>query len=176
MKEIVGHGDIAKALLWDCEETREMKNMVFFASGVSNSAETRESEYQREKDLLLEQPRDKRLVYFGSLSIFYTPQEEWNRYTRHKKEMEELVMKEFPSYCIVRLGNIAWGHNPNTLINALKNKYEAGEPVEIRNVERYIADKDEFAHWISRIPEGFNCEINIPGRRMKVREIFEEYV
>lgn len=172
-KEVIGHGDVARVLKWECEER---PGVVFFASGVSNSQEVRESEYQREKDLLLSQDRDKRLVYFGSLSIFHNEEEKWNRYTRHKREMEELVMEEFPKYCIVRLGNIDWGNNPHTLINTLRDRVVTGEPVEIRDVYRYVVDKEEFAHWIERIPDGFNCEINIPGRRMKVKQVFEEYV
>lgn len=166
MKEIVGHGDIAQIL----KETN--KDALFFASGVSNSQETRESEFQREKDLLLEQPKDRRLVYFGSLSIFYND----NRYAQHKKEMEELVRTKFDRYCIVRIGNITWGDNPHTLINALRDKVAHGEPVELQDVYRYVVDKDEFMHWINLIPDGFNCEINIPGKRMKVTEIFKEYV
>ncbi len=167
MKErygIVGDGDIAEVL-------QEKEGVLYFASGVSNSQETRESEYQREKDLLLSQSRAQRLVYFGSLSIFYGE----NRYTQHKREMEELVVDNFPQYCIVRIGNITWGDNPNTLINHLKNKLANEEPLEIRDVERYVVDQDEFMHWISLIPD-FNCEINIPGNRMKVKDIFNKYV
>lgn len=169
MKEIVGHGDIAKVLNWECDEKPDT---VFFASGVSNSQETRESEYQREKDLLLEQDRNKRLVYFGSLSIFYSD----GRYATHKREMEELVTENFSKYCIIRLGNIDWGHNPHTLINTLRNNVAEGKSVEIRDTERYVVDKEEFKHWIGLIPDGFNCEINIPGERMKVKEIFNKYV
>ncbi len=164
MKEIIGSGDIASVL-----EPKE--GMVYFASGVSNSAETRESEYQRERDLLLAQDRSKRLVYFGSLAIFYSN----TRYSKHKREMEELIINNFPKYCIVRLGNITWGKNPNTLINAMRNKIEAGEPLKIKDVTRYIVDQDEFLHWINLIPD-FNCEMNITGRRMKVAEVVKEYV
>lgn len=166
MREIIGDGDIAQAL----QETD--KDVLFFASGVSNSQETREEEYQREKDLLLNQARDRRLVYFGSLSIFYGS----NRYVQHKKEMEELVKDNFPNYCIVRLGNITWGKNPHTLINYLRSQFEQHEPLEIQDTYRYVVDKDEFLHWMGLIPSGFNCEINIPGRRMKVAEVVKEYV
>jgi len=78
MKKIIGNGDLAQAL-------KKVKvDALFFASGVSNSSETRESEYQREKDLLLRQGKSKRLVYFSSLSIFYNK----TRYTDHKKEIK----------------------------------------------------------------------------------------
>lgn len=162
---IEGKGDIASVL-------RDREGFTFFARGVSNSQETRESEYEREKQTLLAQPKDKRLVYFGSLSIFYND----NRYTQHKLEMEELVKENFPSYCIVRLGNISWGDNPHTLINHLRNQVNNGQPVEIQDVYRYVVDQEEFCHWISLIPDSFNCEINIPGARMKVKDIFKKYV
>ena len=166
MKEIIGHGDIAKVL------NKTDKDVLFFASGVSNSSETRESEYQREKDLLLAQDRNQRLVYFGSLSIFYGD----TRYTQHKKEMEQLVKDNFPKYCIVRLGNISWGDNPHTLINTLKNHLAEGEPLQIQDVYRYVVEEEEFLHWINLIPDSFNCEMNVPGTRMKVAEIVKKYV
>ncbi len=166
MKEVIGHGDVAK-VLQDVD-----KDMLFFASGVSNSQETRESEYQREKELLLSQDKSRRLVYFGSLSIFYNN----NRYAQHKIEMEDLVKENFPQYCIVRIGNIAWGDNQHTLINTLKSRVDAQQPIEIKDVYRYVVEQEEFLHWINLIPENMNCEINIPGVRMKVREIVKKYV
>lgn len=162
---IEGTGDIAKVL-------RDREGFTFFARGVSNSQETDEFQYQREKNMLALQPKRDRLVYFGSLSIFYAD----NRYTRHKLEMEELVRETFPKWTIVRLGNITWGCNPHTLINHMKHQVEVGEPVQIQDTYRYVVDLEEFSHWMDRIPEGFNCEMNIPGRRMKVVDIFKKYV
>lgn len=163
---IVGEGDIAKAL-----KPVDRKNWIFFASGVSNSQETREDQYQMEKNLLLGQLRCFHIVYFSSLSIFYSD----TRYARHKREMEELVKAGFLHYTIVRLGNIKWGRNPNTIINFLKNRKKKGKKLEIRNEYRYIVEKNEFLHWMKLIPE-FNVEMNIPGRRMKVKEIVNKYV
>src|SRR5690606_6909545 len=142
------------------------EGFVFFASGVSNSQETRESEYQREIDLLMKQNKNKHLVYFSSLCIFYSE----NRYARHKKYMEELIRKTFKHYTIVRIGNITWGKNPHTLINYFKNQKRQGKELEIRNVYRYVVNKSDFLHWINLIPE-WNCEMNIPGQRLKVRQI-----
>jgi len=160
---IIGHGDIASALQDD-------PGRLFFASGVSNSLETRESEYQREKDLLSRQTRDLQIIYFSSLAIFYLE----TRYTQHKMEMEALV-KEFPCYAIMRLGNITWGSNPHTLINALKGRVARGEPIEIQDATRYVIDKPEFLHWVGLIPK-WNVEMNITGQPMKVTEIVKKYV
>ncbi len=160
---IVGNGDIASIL-------PERAGLLFFASGVSNSQETREEEYQREKDLLLEQPRDWHIVYFGSLAVFYSN----TRYTRHKLEMEGIVKKEFPEHTIFRIGNITWGTNPHTLINHFRDRFANNEDVEVRDEYRYVVDKDEFLHWIGMIPV-WNCEMNVPGKKMKVKEIIDEY-
>lgn len=166
MKEVIGNGDVAQAL------ERTDKDVLFFASGVSNSQETREEEYQREKELLLSQPRDRRLVYFGSLSIFHKE----SRYTQHKLEMEELVRDEFPQYTIVRLGTIDWGDNPHTIINHFRGQLEKGEPLEIRDTSRYVTNQDEFLHWVNLIPDTFNCEMNITGQPMEIKDIVKEYV
>lgn len=156
---IIGSGDIASVL-----PNRE--DLLFFASGVSNSQEIRGEEFRREVDLLLKSQDDfKRIVYFSSLSVFYSD----TRYAQHKRRMEKTV-KNFPQYTIIRLGNITWGNNPHTLINYMKAHPQA----EIKDEYRYVCDKDEFLHWINLIPN-WNVEINIPGRRMKVAQIVKEY-
>ena len=160
MKQIIGNGDISQAL----QEVD--KDLLFFCSGVSNSKETRESEYKREEDLLMKQDHFKHIVYFSSLSIFYKN----GRYQKHKMKMEHLIKSFFEHWTIIRLGNITFGKNPNTLINYLKAHPEA----EIKDEYRYICDKEELLHWINLIPS-WNCEINVPGRRMLVKDVAKEY-
>lgn len=155
---VTGAGDIASVLPKDDDK-------LYFASGVSNSREKRESEYEREVILLMRQPREAHIVYFSSLAIFYSD----TRYTRHKLRMEAII-KTWDRYTIVRIGNITWGNNPHTLINYLK----AHPKAEIRNEYRYITNKEEFLHWIGLIPE-WNCELNITGRRMTIKEIKDEF-
>lgn len=160
---IVGHGDIASVLT-------DRDDRIYFASGISNSRETRESEYEREANLLLSLNREKRLVYFSSLSIFYSD----TRYTQHKRYMESLVKGNFDRWAIVRMGNIMWGVNPYTLINFIRNQIRNREEIFIEDVYRYVIDKDEFLHWMNMIPE-WNCEMNLPGKMMKVVDIVREY-
>ena len=160
---IIGNGDIASVL-------PKRKDLLFFASGVSNSQEIRESEYRREKNLLLKQDRKAHIVYFSSLAVLYGN----NRYVQHKREMEELIKIEFSKYTIMRLGNITWGTNPHTIINFFRVRLKEGLPIKVQNTYRYIIDKDEFLHWINLIPD-WNCEMNTPGRRMKISEIVDEF-
>ena len=160
---IIGDGDIASVL-------PDRSDLLFFASGVSNSQEKDEAEYQREIDLLYRWERMNeglRLVYFSTLAIFYS----LTRYTQHKLQMEERIRYVFPQYTIIRLGNITWGKNPNTLINYLK----AHPRAPIKNEYRYVCDQKELLHWINLIPD-FNVEMNIPGRRLLVKEIVKEFV
>lgn len=161
---IVGHGDIASAL-------EDRLGFIFFASGVSHSGEKRESEYQREIDLLMQQDKTKHLVYFSSLCVFYSQ----TRYAKHKMHMETLVKSRFPHYTIVRMGNITWGKNPHTLINYFKAKAKRGEKFKIWDTYRYLVDRLEFVHWMSMIPD-WNCEMNITGKRLKVDQIVKQYI
>jgi len=157
---VIGNGDIASIL-------PERDDLLFFASGVSNSQETRETEYQRELNLLLDQSREDQLVYFSSLAVL----DGTTRYHQHKREMECTIQREFSAHTIIRIGNIAWGDNPNTLINYLRAHPDA----EIKDEYRYIVDESELLYWINLIPK-WPCQINVPGRRMKVQEVVDAYV
>lgn len=160
---IAGHGDIVGAIA-------DRPDLLFFASGVSNSSEIRESEYRREIELLWHQDHSMHIVYFSSLCIFYSD----SRYASHKRTMEDLVKWWFNRYTIMRLGNITWGTNPHTLINFIRNQIRNRQSIEIQDAYRYIVDREEFQHWLGKIPN-WSCEINVPGRRMKVRDIVREY-
>lgn len=163
---IVGNGNIASVL-------PKRDDLLFFASGVSNSQETRESEYQREISLLMQQPKDKHIVYFSSLAVFKS-EKKYTRYIRHKREMEKTIKAYFEPYTIIRIGNIGWKNdNPNTIINFLKNKIKNNEEFEIQNVYRYIINKEDFLHYINLIPD-WNCEMTLFGRKMTVQEIVNE--
>jgi hypothetical protein len=158
---IIGHGDIASVL-------KDRPDRLYFVSGVSNSTETKLSEYQREISLILAQDTSQHIVYCSSLCVFYadTP------YACHKRMMEELIKKTFRRYAIVRIGNISWGKNPHTLLNFLSEKIRKSEAFEVQDVYRYVVDKEEFLYWLGIIPD-WSCEMNIVGKRMKVADIVE---
>ena len=161
---IIGHGDIASVL-------PDRDGFIFFASGVSNSQETRESEYDREDALLKKQDSSQHLVYFSSLCVFYAR----TRYAEHKRYMEQMVRQRFAHYAILRLGNITWGVNPHTIINHLREQRRSGQILNIQDTYRYVVDLGEFLHWVNLIPP-WSCEMNITGRRMTVRQIVDELV
>jgi nucleoside-diphosphate-sugar epimerase len=160
---IVGNGDLASVLT-------DKENVVYFASGVSNSRENRISEFSREYNLLMQQPMHKHLIYFSTLSIYYGDSD----YIRHKLFMEEAISRRFDSYTIVRIGNITWGKNPHTLINALTAKIQNNEPFEIKDEYRHILTKSDFLFWVEKAPLNAKHEMNITGKKMLVKDIVEK--
>lgn len=169
MIKIIGSGDIASAL----KETSAIlvDSRLYYASGVSNPNEMRESEYLREKDLLAKQRKDLQIVYFSSLNVHYSK----TRYSEHKREMEKLVRRLFPYFAIARIGIITWGNNPNTTINFLRGKVIRGEPFQIREVTRDVLEKSEFIRQVNLMPK-HNCVVEFHGQIMTELEIFKKYV
>lgn len=156
---IIGSGDIASVLT-------DRVDLTFFASGVSNSLCEDEKEFEREEDLFRE-TRGEHLVYFSTLSVY----EKDSPYTNHKRNMEEQVKKWFDIYTIIRLGNITWGKNPNTIINFFKNKIKNNEEVKLRDEYKHICSLKEFNYWIDNIPK-FSTEMNITGERLHVQQLY----
>lgn len=117
---IIGNGIIANAI-----KSYDREDIVFFASGVSNSLETRASEFEREFSLLktvYEENKEKKLVYFSTLSILDQSKQD-SHYVIHKKEIESYIENNIEHYLILRIGNIVGnGGNPNTLFNFLKTQ------------------------------------------------------
>ncbi|CAB4143370.1 hypothetical protein UFOVP449_171 [uncultured Caudovirales phage] len=161
---IVGKGDIASILI-DKEEA------IFFASGVSNSLETRESEFQRELDLLSEQDKTKCIFYFSSIAIDNTEKFYVSKYLQHKKRMEDYIKDNFENYNIIRIGNITWGNNPNTFLNFIRNRIKNNEPVYISDEYKYMIDKDQFLLITNNLPITGKNQISIFGKMVKVKDL-----
>lgn len=152
---ILGNGDIASVLT-------DRPDLVYMASGCSNSQNVTYADFIRERELIL-QYQNNHIVYFSSLCIYYSD----STYAQYKRDMEYLIQKVCESYTIVRIGNITWGSNPNTLLNYLKAHPEA----ERRDETRYLVDKDEFLHWIGKIKTGTKDIMNITGKMINVKNI-----
>lgn len=160
---IIGHGDIASVL-------NDREGAIFFASGVSNSQCVDRNEFQRERDLLFflsETFWDKHcLFYFSSIGVF--PCE--SKYYDHKRQMEDLIRISFENYNIIRLGNIDWGKNQHTFINAIKAKQANGEPVEIRDEWKYMVSKEQLLLLTDNLPLKGKHEISVFGEMKKVKD------
>jgi nucleoside-diphosphate-sugar epimerase len=133
---IIGNGLIAKSL-----QNIDSDDVLFFASGVSNSLETKDSEFQREFTLLqnaLLSHSHLRFFYFSTLSILDQSKQD-SQYVQHKKAMEEYIAHHSKNYLILRIGNlIGKGGNPNTLFNFLKNKIIQNDSFEIHTEARRL--------------------------------------
>lgn len=140
---VIGDWLIAKAFLW----LHIDKNILVFASGVSNSNEENQSAFNQEKQLLIDINKNFpnfTMVYFSSCSIF----DPWlvnKAYIIHKKDMEVLICKICSSYCILRLPIIVGeSNNPNTLTNYLYNNIVNGYSFNIwKNAKRYLVNVDD---------------------------------
>lgn len=161
---IIGSGDIASVL-------NDRDGITFFASGVSNSNETRDGEFEREKTLLLKQDKSICLVYFSSIAIDIKEKYEGSRYLRHKKEMEDLIKSNFKNYTIIRIGNISWGTNPNTFLNYIKTKIKNKEAVHILDEYKFMLDKEQLLLLTDNIPQNGKSEISVFGKMKKVKDL-----
>jgi hypothetical protein len=146
---VIGRGDIAKVI-------KDREGFIFYASGNSNR-------HPFKKSIVREFPPDNMFVYFSTLSIYYSDSE----YTKHKLEEEAEIKAKGRNYCIIRIGNITWGDNPNTLLNYLKAHPEA----ERQDTFRYLIDQDELNHWLGMIPRYGKHEMNITGKRVNVKDL-----
>jgi len=160
---IIGKGSIAKVL-------NDRDDLVFFASGVSNSSCVDEREYEREFNLLKTVSADKHIVYFSNLGIYYKQ----DRYTQHKRDVEEYIRNNYKSYTIVRIEVCEWATTPNTILNFFKKQLSQGIEPTIQNTTRYVLSVDEFKYWIGMIQSGIRNEMNILGRKLTISQIVEE--
>ena len=161
---IIGNGDIASVL-------NDRDGATFFVSGVSNSNETRESEFIREIELLDKQDKSKCLFYLSSISVDDITKVSGNLYLQHKKRMELLIKSNFENYNIIRIGNITWGSNPNTFINYIKNKKSKGEAVLIKDEFKYLIDKEQLVLLTDNLPLIGQNTICVFGKMAKVNEM-----
>jgi hypothetical protein len=159
---IIGRGDIASIL-------NDREGAIFFASGVSKSTETKESEFKREIELLDKQDKTKCLFYFSTIALDDLSKN--SEYHNHKRKMESLIKSNFKNYNIIRIGNITWGSNPNTFINYIKNKKSKGEPVEIKDEYKYVIDKEQLLLLTDNLPLIGQNTICVFGRMAKVAEL-----
>lgn len=162
---IIGNGNIAKVL-----KPVDKENLVYFASGVSNSSCVDEKEYKRERDLMLTVPFDQHIVYFSNLGIYYKN----DRYTQHKIDTEEFIRNNYKSYTIARIEVCAWVKTPTTILNVFKSQLSKGIEPKIQDTTRYVLSLEEFLYWLKLIKPGVKDEMNILGEKMSIHSIVEK--
>jgi nucleoside-diphosphate-sugar epimerase len=143
---IIGNGLIAKSL-----KNIDSKDHLYFASGVSNSLETRSSEFEREFSLLknnVTSHKENKLFYFSTLSVNDLSKQQ-SPYVLHKLEIENFI-KSCKNYIILRIGNIVGnGGNPNTLFNFLKTQIMHGNNFLLhQKARRLLLDIDDITKFL----------------------------
>lgn len=119
---IVGNGLIAKTFY-----PLDSEDLLIFASGVSDSTCIIKSEYDREKDLLIEninRNKGKKIVYFGTCDVYDDIKK--TMYVNHKIEMEEIIKKNCDRWLIYRLPQVIGIGNRSNLLYFLVNNIMNG--------------------------------------------------
>jgi nucleoside-diphosphate-sugar epimerase len=127
-------------------------NLLIFASGVSNSLETKDSEFNREIDLLTQCLQTSYyILYFSTCSIYdvdliRTP------YVQHKLMVEQLL-RDRGKALIIRLPQIVGGGgNKNTLLNFLMNQIFAGNFFDVwKNAKRSLIDVEDVIFFTKKL-------------------------
>jgi hypothetical protein len=157
---IIGNGLLAKAF----KKEGSFIDAVIVASGISNSAETRVQEFERERRMLselFELHAGKTFIYFSSCALID------NRilsvaYYRHKLEMEKFF-KQNVNHIILRLPQlIGSSPNPYTIVNAFRNKIAQGIEVPVqRDAYRYFIDVYDVVLFVKHLNKLNNNNINV---------------
>lgn len=137
---VVGSGLLANLFL----DKKIDKNVLIFASGVSNSLETDKNEFAREFALLrhhIQMNGEAKLIYFSTCSIdsgIETP------YVNHKLKVEAFVKANCDRFYIFRLPQVVGYSGNNTLINYFYKRIVNGEAFSVeKNAKRNLLfDKD----------------------------------
>ena len=153
---IIGNGLLASAFRPYFQDAPEI---VVFASGVSNSRETHELAFLRERDLLMEALDTERFFLYLSTCSVDDPELLETPYVIHKQQMESLV-RTSRDYAIFRLPQVVGTtHNPNTLTNYLYNQIVSGTHFQIwRHAKRNLIDVDDVAPIVAHLLK--TCPVN----------------
>lgn len=175
---------VGKGLIANLFTEVDLDEVVFFASGVSNSSETRKGEFLREQNLVedtLANNPEKLFVYFSTCSI-YDSSKYNSLYVLHKLHIEEIIKQKAKHFLILRVSNaVGRGGNPNLLMNYLSRQILNDQELvvhqqatrnlidveDVKNITlKYIVSKD----WNKIINVAYTENFNIP----EIIEVFEQ--
>jgi nucleoside-diphosphate-sugar epimerase len=170
---IVGTGLIGSSLI-----SVDAPGVTVFASGVSDSQESNQESFRRERELLqahLGQRRQGHLIYISTCSVNDSLQVS-SPYVAHKKEMEKLTLSE-PKASIVRLPNVVGPTgNKRNLVNYFVDAITSGEKILVQELaKRYLLGVDEMQSligaYISQGPDNGHIIEFVPPFSTSVSEI-----
>lgn len=172
---VIGNGMLAKAFY----SYIETEGILIYASGVSNSSENSDENFQREISLLeksIKENSNSLIIYFSTCSVSDESLKE-TRYVQHKKNLENYIKEKAKKFIIFRLP-IVIGNTKNTftLFNFLKEKLRLNQEVSIqKDAFRYLVDIEDISNVLSKIIDSgdyLNSIINVSfSDRISVLEI-----
>lgn len=143
---------------------------LIFASGVSNSSETSDAAFLRERVLLEEQlsianETDMLFIYFSSCALV-DKNNLSSPYYYHKHMMEQIIKKHSHKFIIFRLPQlIGKSDNKNTLINYLVEKIQKGDLFEVwKGATRYLIEVND----LKQILEVFIIDKSLYGKTIDI--------
>ena len=153
----------------------EDERVLVFASGVSNSLETRASAFAREESLLRETRRrhpDMVLVYLGTCSVD-DPDRGGTPYVQHKLAMEALLERSASPWIVLRLPlAIGSARQAHTLAPYLYERIVRQERFKVwEKATRYPIDVEDAVRIAARLiatPELLGRRINVALRAFHV--------
>ena len=154
---IIGNGLIANAF----KDFNLTKDCVIFASGVSNSSDLDNLNYEREFNLLentINKFTNNHLVYFSTCSLNSGHN---SKYKRHKKKLENYIFNNCASYNIFRLPQVVGVVDNNTLISSFIRNLKYGNEILVKsNATRHLLDVEDIPRIVNIImEEGFSNKI-----------------
>ena len=172
---IIGNGLIANLF-----KENDRENVVFFASGVSNSLETDKSAFLREENLIrntIKENPNKIFIYFSTCSI-YDSSKNGSSYVNHKLKMEQIVEELANQFLILRVSNaVGKGGNPNLLMNYLVNAFHQEKEITVHTLAtRNLIDADDIKNITLKFinENSFNKIINVAYlENFSTKEILE---
>lgn len=175
---IIGNGLIAKSMRGKINDDK----LIIFASGVPNSKEQNDDEYNREllllEKIILENP-NKKLIYFSSCSVASTNNVKYNQ---HKLNVESFIRNSTNNYIILRLPNIVGPPSKNNqLINYFYYSLINDDEMSINvNYIRHLIDVDDLSLIVDKLKNENEVTLNVAfNNGIKVGElltIIEEVV
>lgn len=144
---IIGSGLVAKALI----KYKNSSEVLIFASGVSNSTDDSLINFEREKNLLLEQKEfNGKLIYFSTCSVFDKTLVN-SPYVLHKLNMEQIISKNFKNYIILRLPTLVGiSNNSHIFFNYFKEKLKKDESITVfKYASRYLLAAEDLRRIIA---------------------------
>jgi len=148
---VVGNGMLAKAF----ESYITNEKVVIYASGVSNSSENSDENFQREISLLencIKQNTSNLIIYFSTCSVNDDSLKD-TKYVQHKKSLEFYIQKNAQKFIIFRLPIvIGYTKNSFTLFNFLKEKLSSNQEVIIqKSAYRYLVGIEDISNVLTKV-------------------------